>query len=264
VCRSRRSGRENGAVSITDHTRKVLWSLSGNECARCAAALVHPPEAAGDPHAIVGRECHIIAQAPSGPRGDAGERNELGGHENLVLLCANCHAVVDGQPEQFPPGTLRGIKAAHEAKIAARRNHDMPEVAIRGRGKSVRLSLIESGDSLLAMSGRSFAWAWEKPHRLSALQRQLVGDFMQSFSDWSEAYEEIGPRGQLEAGDALDGGLAELREEGLIVYAGVRLLTLEVADSSSPWPEAVIKIVHKADARAPDPKAPREPVNSAA
>jgi hypothetical protein len=140
----------------------------------------------------------------------------------------------------------------------------MPEVAIWGRGKSVRLSLIESGDSLLEMSGRSFAWTWDKPHRLSASQRQVIGDFMQSFSDWSEAYEEIGPKGQLEAGDALDGGLAELREEGLVVYAGVRLLRLEVADSSSPWPEAVIKIVHEAEALAPDSGAPSEPVNSAA
>lgn len=251
-------------MSITDHTRKVLWSLSGNGCARCGAALVHPPEAAGDPHAIVGRECHIIAQAPSGPRGDAGERNELDGQQNLILLCANCHAVVDGHPERFPPETLRGIKAAHESKIAARRSRGMPEVAIRGRGKSVRLSLVESGDSLLEMSGRSFAWAWERPHRLSASQRQVIGDLMQSFSDWSEAYEEIGPRGQLEAGDAVDGRLAELREEGLVVYAGVRLLRLEVADSSSPWPEAVIKIVHEAEALTPESGAPSEPVNSAA
>ena len=71
---------------------------------------------------------------------------------------------------------------------------------------------------------------------------------MQSFSDWSEAYDEIGPKGQLEAGDALQDLLVELRDAGLLVYAATRQLTLKVADESCAWPEAFIKIVHEADA----------------
>jgi hypothetical protein len=242
----------------------VLWSLSGNECARCGAALVHAPEAAGDPHAIVGRESHIIARAPGGPRGRAAERNDLDRHENLILLCANCHAVVDAQPEHFPPETLGQMKAVHEHKIAARRDLVIPEFAIKGREKPVRLERIESGDSLLEMCARSFAWVYEKPSSLSSSQRQVVGDFMQSFSDWSEAYDEIGPKGQLEAGDALQGALAELRDEGMLVYAGTRNLTLEVEGSSCPWPEAVLKIVHKDDARTQAPQTQREPAGAAA
>ncbi|MGP0100070.1 MAG: HNH endonuclease signature motif containing protein [Solirubrobacteraceae bacterium] len=242
-------------MSITDHTRKVLWTLAGNECARCGVALVHAPEAAGDPHAIVGRECHIVARAPSGPRGYAADRDNLDGHENLILLCANCHAMIDSQPELFPHEALRQMKAEHERRIAARGNRVVPEFTIKGRDKPVHLELVESGNALLEMCARSFAWAYEKPESLSPSQRQVVGDFMQSFSDWSEAYDEIGPKGQFEAGDALQDGLAELREEGLLVYATRRQLTLEVANASCAWPEAILKIVHGADALKQAPEA---------
>jgi hypothetical protein len=77
VPRADRYGRDNPCVAITAHTRKVLWSLSGNACARCDEPLVHAPEAADDVHAIVGRECHIVAGAPTGPRGRTGLRQDL-------------------------------------------------------------------------------------------------------------------------------------------------------------------------------------------
>jgi hypothetical protein len=39
-----------------------------------------------------------------------------------------------------------------------------------------------------------------------------------------------------------------LRAEGLVVYATTRRLTLEVGADSSPWLEAVVKVVHARDA----------------
>ncbi|HEV2997484.1 MAG TPA: hypothetical protein VGX16_00130, partial [Solirubrobacteraceae bacterium] len=98
------------AVAISSHTRKILWSFSGNACAHCDTQLVMTPSAADDRHAIIGRECHIVAQAPSGPRGMDGSRQDLDGYDNLILLCANCHAHVDGQPARFPPEKLCELK----------------------------------------------------------------------------------------------------------------------------------------------------------
>jgi hypothetical protein len=235
-------------MSITAHTRKVLWGLAGNACARCGIALVRTPEAVGDPHAIVGQECHITAQAPSGPRGQLGERDDLDGYANLILLCANCHAVVDAQAEQFPPETLRQIKQDHEQSIAARGAPSMPELTIRGRDKPVRLELIESGDRLLDICAHAFSWTYEKPECLSSSQRELVGDLLQSCRDWGEIYDEIGPKGHFDAGGMVHDQLTGLRDEGLVVYAARRPLTLNVADSSSPWPEAVVKIVYEREA----------------
>jgi 5-methylcytosine-specific restriction endonuclease McrA len=113
-----------GDMAISAHTRKILWSFSGNACARCGTQLVTTPVAADDRHAIVGRECHIVAQAPSGPRGMSGPRQDLDDYENLILLCANCHAVVDWQPAQFPPEKLRELNTPQRNE---RRNPEQGE-----------------------------------------------------------------------------------------------------------------------------------------
>lgn len=238
-----------GRVPITAHTRKVLWSLSGNACARCSVALVQEPKAAGDAHAIVGRECHIIAHASAGPRGNAGPRDAIDHYENLILLCANCHAVIDSQPECFPLQELQRIKAEHEERVARRSAAWPTEIRLRGRNGPLRLELMRSGDALVDILGPSFSFAYERPDRLSASQRELVGSFLQSCQDWGDIYSDIGPKGHLDAGEDLQDCLDSLRQEGLVVYATLRRLALTGGDLESPWPEAVVKIAQEEDVR---------------
>jgi hypothetical protein len=61
---------------------------------------------------------HIVAFQPGGPRGDAEPRpqdiNEVG---NLMLLCPECHKLIDDNPEKFTVRTLRGYKERHENHI---------------------------------------------------------------------------------------------------------------------------------------------------
>lgn len=236
-------------VAITARTRKILWSRAGNGCARCEATLVHTPEAAGDPHAIVGRECHIVARAPSGPRGAAWSRLDLDGYENLILLCANCHAVVDGAPERFPPEELKRLKAAHEETIARRSIQGLPEIKLHGRERPLKLRLVHSGDALLSLIAPAFSIAYAHSASLSPSQRELVGDFQQTCHDWGEAYDDIGPKMRLEAGGHLQDMLDALRGDALVAYAGARTLTLTGGDHSFPWPEVVVRVVHERDAR---------------
>lgn len=102
-------------MSVTDHTRKVLWAFSRNTCARCGLQLVRAPEVATDRHAIVGQECHIVARSVDGPRGlAAADVADLDGLDNLILLCASCHAIVDSQPARYSVDELRALKAKHE------------------------------------------------------------------------------------------------------------------------------------------------------
>jgi hypothetical protein len=240
-------------VAISDRNRKILWSLSGNACARCQAQLVEAPAATGDPHAIVGRECHIVAQAPLGPRGSSGSRNDLDGYDNLILLCANCHAVVDGQPDRFTPEELRRIKSAHEQSVRSQRVPSMLDVSLRGRDEPVLLEPIASGDALLRLLGSSDSSVHDYPDGLSATQRELVGDFLQSCQDWSEAYDDIGPKGQLEGGQHLQEHINSLLvDENLAVFAAKRRLTLAGNGRELPWFETIVKIidVHEAGAQA--------------
>jgi len=149
-------------------------------CARCNAELVRAPEAVGDVHAIIGRECHIIARAPRGPRGGVGPRVEIDAYQNLILLCANWHAVIDSQPERFPPHILRRIRTEHEERVARRSAASLSDIRLRGRDRPCRLQLVRSGDALLDILGPSFSFAYEHPDRLSSSQRELLATFLQA------------------------------------------------------------------------------------
>jgi hypothetical protein len=102
---------------------------------------------------------------------------------------------------------------------------------------------MQTGDALLDVVGPSLSFTYERPDRMSTSQRELVGDFLQACQDWGDIYGELGPKGRLDAGTQLQDGLDALREEGLVVYATLRPLTLAVDGDESPWAEAAVKVV---------------------
>lgn len=69
--------------------------------------------------AIVGRVCHIKAARPGGPRFDPGQTaQDRHGFDNLILLCANHHAIIDDDPEAYTVERLAKMKADHEGMSA--------------------------------------------------------------------------------------------------------------------------------------------------
>lgn len=95
-------------------TLKRLYALSGNRCAypKCRVKIVE-----GD--AMVGAVCHIRAASLGGPRFDSSQtatlRHSL---ENLILLCANHHRVIDDDVEAYSVQRLEKMKADHENAVA--------------------------------------------------------------------------------------------------------------------------------------------------
>lgn len=106
----------------TQKTLKILFTLSGNQCAHpeCAnniteQATEHSPEL------VTGQISHIYAIRKNGPRGKPGlTQKELNSPENLILLCPTCHTVVDGQYESYPAEMLKSWKRDHEDKMRNR------------------------------------------------------------------------------------------------------------------------------------------------
>jgi hypothetical protein len=96
-------------------TIKKLFAKSGNRCAfpRCTVRVV-------ESNTIVADVCHICASSPLGPRYDP-QQTETERHavENLILLCAVHHRVVDDEIEQYPAPGLLEMKRAHEASATA-------------------------------------------------------------------------------------------------------------------------------------------------
>ncbi|MDB5978359.1 MAG: endonuclease [Nevskia sp.] len=99
---------------------KRLFAVSGNRCAfpKCEHRLVQQDT-------LIGEVCHIKAASDNGPRGDVSlPPEQRHSYENLILLCANHHTVVDDDPEAYTVDRLLKMKKDHEARWATEPNGD--------------------------------------------------------------------------------------------------------------------------------------------
>jgi hypothetical protein len=66
----------------------------------------------------LGEAAHIVAFNEGGPRGDTDPRPvDIHKIENLMLLCHDCHKLVDDHPEQYSGAVLKEYKKKHEERI---------------------------------------------------------------------------------------------------------------------------------------------------
>ena len=96
-------------------TAKRLFAVSGNRCAhrQCKRALVDE-----DTGVVTGVICHIKAASPKGPRYDARQTDkQRHAFENLLLMCADHHKVIDSRPRYWTVDRLQELKLDHEAGL---------------------------------------------------------------------------------------------------------------------------------------------------
>ena len=116
---------------VPEKEARIVYLLSGGICAfpGCNRHLIEPGNSADDP-AFLGEIAHIIADSRQGPRGISFLTDEeRDRHDNLILLCRDCHKIIDSQPHTYSVSVLRQIKADHEARI--RRATSVPAVEPR-------------------------------------------------------------------------------------------------------------------------------------
>ena len=186
--------------SYTDRTLKLLWGRAAGRCAmpECRTELF--AEATDfDPVVVIGEIAHVAGAADAGPRGApqlaAPQRND---YANLILLCQNCHARIDGQTGFYSVEKLKDIKQAHEAWV--------------------RASLPERGRSLTGWT--AFALRGDHPLDLGTAAEALTPDFIlgtpqilqvpTDASDWQAVDRTItnAARQLLAAEDAFDRRIA--------------------------------------------------------
>jgi hypothetical protein len=105
------------ARDIKESTIKRLFMLSGNECAEttCIKTLI-----ARDGISLISKICHIEAAEPGGARyRDAMTDDERRGFDNLILLCDECHTIIDNPANEktYTVPLLKYWKKTHEAKM---------------------------------------------------------------------------------------------------------------------------------------------------
>ena len=109
-------------MATTERSRKMLWGRSAAICAfpGCPRSLI-AEATPDDPDAVIGQECHIVAQAAGGPRADAEyDAAQLDDYTDLILLCRDHHGLVDAQRNTYTVEILREYKSTHEALVRER------------------------------------------------------------------------------------------------------------------------------------------------
>jgi hypothetical protein len=108
-----------GAASPDAHTRRRLFAASAGYCQnpKCSNELF--VDASGKSIHIA-EMAHVFAANDDGPRARPElSAEERGAFENLVMLCANCHTMVDKAPEAYPDSTMLHWKREHAHKLQA-------------------------------------------------------------------------------------------------------------------------------------------------
>jgi hypothetical protein len=112
-------GCNRGKASPDTNTQRRLFAASGGYCQNpgCNQALF--VEAHSD-KVSVAEMAHIYSAEDQGPRANLDfTAEERGSFANLIVLCANCHTVIDKAPDAFPDDVITAWKQEHEARIAA-------------------------------------------------------------------------------------------------------------------------------------------------
>lgn len=112
-----------GSDKIPKAEEIKLWAKSAGQCAfpDCQNDLLDKWE-----QGVLGNKAHIVAQSPKGPRGHAKPLGDIHSHQNLILLCAHHHQLIDGNPEKFTIEFLQQLKLEHEQKIEDTRKRSRP------------------------------------------------------------------------------------------------------------------------------------------
>lgn len=218
-------------MPISEKSRKILWARSGNRCASCRVRLVID-QTLQDAESVIGEECHIVSAAVGGPRYQArypSDRIDL--PENLVLLCAVHHKMVDDQREHYSAEVLRTMKRHHEMWVETKLRDDvgMPPIRIRRFRKNIPAFLprITSGRELMAMGLGCSAHYFDHDDNLSEVEAELVGNFAQDVKDWIDISGDLEPIDRVRASCRLQSLLAELEENGFLIFAGSETQQIE-------------------------------------
>jgi len=108
-----------GEANPDRQTTLRLFADSGGYCQRpeCANRLFVDT---GTKNIHVAEMAHIIAASGKGPRAIATiTKADKGSYCNLILLCANCHTIIDKAPIDFPISLILKWKRKHVNRIAS-------------------------------------------------------------------------------------------------------------------------------------------------
>jgi hypothetical protein len=99
-------------AAIPESDRRFIIGRSAGCCNKCRTQVFRDNEFGEK--ARIGDDAHIWAYSEDGPRGRAADAPaDRNARENIILLCRNCHAEVDQQPQKFTAAVLTRMREDH-------------------------------------------------------------------------------------------------------------------------------------------------------
>ena len=256
-------------MAITDKTRKILWGKSGNKCAICKQELVREDNFQSN-YSIIGEECHIISGKKNGPRYDPSFPVEkLDSYENLILLCASDHKMIDDFSEIYTVEKLRQIKEQHEKWVSKNIYGEDMVIKIKlinqkilssvGRAPdflSAKIKLIKqkipdyllqinSGKELLNIIEGAHAFSYDYDNIEKEEELRIISSFLDDVYDWGDLAYELGPGANLKIEYDFTKYIETLSKYGLSVFGGRIVEIFEKEDGKIfDWITAIIKVLH--------------------
>ena len=131
---------------ISEKTAKIVWARAAGLCSYpdCFKLLIVSPERPNDPHAVLGEIAHIVGHSEEGPRGEELFRGiDRDSPENLLLLCAEHHTLIDQQQDRYSTSWLYRVKDEHEKWVRERisSNQHFPQLSVDLQQVSETLSI---------------------------------------------------------------------------------------------------------------------------
>lgn len=110
---SKRIGR---GKNPSNKTKNMLYIAAGGRCQMCNKEVFYNEMHCK--HINSSNVAHIIGASEDGPRGNEMSLELSQNIGNLMLLCPECHILIDSHPNDFTVDTLRGIKNKQEESVS--------------------------------------------------------------------------------------------------------------------------------------------------
>ncbi len=200
-------------MSISDKTRKILWARSGNRCAICKLNLVNENKT------IVGNECHIISTKINGPRNSIIKDFDYDSLDNLILLCSNCHKVIDTEIEYYTVGILKKIKEINENEIKTLIENQKPNELFPQINGITLLPQINTGKELFNILDGSSMFKYNFEDTADKNEIEFIASTMQELADYVDYFgNECLPLHKLKSISNLNDLLIEIVRNNFILF----------------------------------------------
>lgn len=171
--------------SYSEQTKKKLYAVSLNRCYNpdCTNKVI-----AKDSN--ISEIAHIRGLEPGSARYEADMTDDKrNSYQNLILLCGNCHKIVDDQPDKYTAELLKSWKTKREAEACAEKVSEEPSLLAKAVLKISRDCINSSTGTGMAKTPFVISEKIEYNHLV--INKEIISKYSGFFGKLDKIYKEF-------------------------------------------------------------------------